>query len=145
MGCLYSIRCRNKDCRYRVIVRDKPGMMLFAKERDREEPILRGEECASEEIVRLLQQGLKLRYVATYHCPACQEWTNVESPYVLEKTHVSPYGTVREYKVHFLYGVPKCEKCGAGLIFLLNPRSSKNHCPKCGTDNMIVKLRGYCD
>lgn len=58
---------------------------------------------------------------------------------------LTPYGTIREYKVHYLDGNPNCEKCGTELEFILNLRSGKNRCPKCGTDNMKAGHFGFYD
>ncbi len=145
MGCIFSITCRNKACRYHAELREGPGMKLFALERNLEKDILSGKEEASDEIKALLKSGSKVRYVATYLCPTCKEWQVGHFPYILELIKVSPYGTIREYKVHYLNGKPKCKKCDAELEFILNPRSSKNRCPKCGTDNMRFSSVGYYD
>ena len=145
MGLIYSVTCRNKACRYSVELRDGPGMRLFAWIKTMEGDIKNGKKEASKGIVDLLNNGHDLDCVATYSCPTCHEWQVGWFPYVLEKTHVSPYGTIREYKVHYLDGIPKCEKCSSELTFILNPRSGKNRCPKCGTDNMRVSRYGFYD
>ena len=145
MGSFYYMTCRNKACRYRVELREGPGMYLFAREKTLEKEILNGEIEASDEIKNLLNSGRKLNIVASYLCPTCREWQVENYPYILELIKVSPYGTIREYKVHFLNGKPKCKTCGGELDFILNPRSGKNRCPKCGTDNMRVSHFGYYD
>ena len=145
MGKIFHMTCRNKACRYRVELREGEGMRLFAWVKSLERDILSGKEAAPEEIINLLKNGNELECVATYLCPSCHEWQVGTFPYVLEKIRVSPYGTIREYKVHYLNGKPKCEKCGAELEYILNPRSGKNKCPKCGTDNMRVSHFGHYD
>lgn len=145
MGRIYSMTCRNRACRYHVELREGPGMRLFAWIKTLQRDILSGKEEAPEEIKDLLKSGHELDCVATYLCPTCQEWQVGYFPYILERTKVSPYGTVREYRVHFLDGNPKCEKCETELEFILNPRSSKNRCPKCGEDNMMSSHFGYYD
>ena len=110
-----------------------------------EKEIINGQKEAPKEIVDLLASGHKLNCVANYLCPTCHEWQFGDYPYVLEKIHVSPYGTIREYKVHYLDGNPKCKKCGTDLTFILNPCSGKNLCPKCGSDNMRVSGSGFYD
>ena len=146
MGTFYSVSCRNKACRYHVELYDGPGMWRFAWVKKLERKIKLGEKEVPEEIRTLLNTGKTLDCVANYLCPCCKEWTTrFDVPYVFEAKHVSPYGTIREYEVHYLYGQPKCEKCGADLVYILNPRSSKNKSPKCGTDNMRVGQYGYYD
>ena len=145
MGSFYHMTCRNKACRYSVELREGPGMYLFARQRAIEKEILDGKKEASDEIKNLLKSGCKLNIVANYLCPACQEWQVDNFPYILELIKVSPYGTIRDYKVHFLNGKPRCKKCGGELVFILNPRSGKNQCPKCGTDNMRFSGFGYYD
>ena len=145
MGRIYSMTCRNKACRYHVDLREGPGMILFARTKTLECNILSGDEEAPDEIKCLLESGNELECVATYLCPTCQEWQVGHFPYVLELINVLPYGTIRDYKVHFVNGEPKCEKCNTVLKFILNPRSSKNRCPKCGTDNMKVGNFGFYD
>ena len=145
MGRIFHMTCRNKACRYSVELREGEGMRLFAWIKTLERDILSGKEAAPEEIYNLLKDGYGLECVATYLCPTCHEWQVGRFPYVLEKIRVSPYGTIREYNVHYLDGKPKCEKCGTELEFILNPRSGKNKCPKCGTDNMRVSQFGFYD
>lgn len=145
MGRIYSMTCRNKSCRYHVELREGPGMILFARTKTLERNILNGDEEAPDEIKELLKTGHELECVATYLCPTCQEWQVGRFPYVFEPIIVSPYGTIREYKVHYLDGNPHCENCGTELEFILNPRSGKNWCPKCGTDNMKVGHFGFYD
>ena len=120
-------------------------MRSFARMKAFERDIEKENEKVPIAINNLLKMGYALENTATYLCSACQEWQVGYYPYVLEKTKVSPYGTIRGYTVHYIDGVPKCKKCGKDLIFLLNPKSSKNRCPKCGTDNVKVKFAGYFD
>ena len=145
MGRFYYMTCRNKECRYRIELREGPGMFLFAREKTLEEAILNGEREAPDEFKNLLKSGHRLDIVGNYLCPRCQEWKVENYPYILELIKASPYGTIRDYKVHFLNGNPKCEKCGGELEFIIRPRSGKNRCPKCGTDNMIASRFGYYD
>lgn len=100
MGRIYSMTCRNKSCRYHVELREGPGMILFARTKTLERNILNGDEEAPDEIKELLKTGHELECVATYLCPTCQEWQVGRFPYVFEPIIVSPYGTIREYKVH---------------------------------------------
>lgn len=145
MGSIFHMTCRNKACGYSVELREGEGMRLFAWIKTLECDILSGKEAAPEEIKNLLKDGYGLECVATYLCPTCHEWQVGRFPYVLEKIRVSPYGTIREYNVHYLDGKPKCEECGTESEFILNPRSRKNKCPKCGTDNMRVSQFGFYD
>lgn len=135
---------RNTAALFRAL-REDPGMRLFARTKTLEDHIKSGREEAPQEIVDLLDTGHEIDCVATFLCPTCQEWQTKNDPYILEKIRVSPYGTIREYKVHFINEKPKCEKCGTVLTFILNPRSSKNKCPKCGTENMKVGSIGFYD
>ena len=145
MGTFYHITCRNRDCRYSTVVREGPGMILFAWIKTMEADIKGGKRAAPADIKALLDAGHELECVATYLCPACKEWKTEDYPYVLEKTQVSPYGTIREYKVHYLREHPRCKTCGTDLEFILNPRSSKNCCPLCGTSDMKVGSWGCYD
>ena len=145
MGIFYYMTCRNKACRYSVELREGPGMLLFAREKTLEREIMNGEREAPDEIKNLLKSGHELDMVGNYLCPTCQEWKVVRHPYILELIKVSPHGANIDYKVHFLNGNPKCEKCGGELEFIIRPRSGKNRCPKCGTDNMRVSHLGYYD
>ncbi len=145
MGVLFSVTCRNKECRYRIEIREGAGMVLSKKAYNYERDILSGKEKASDEIISLLKAGHKIHFVATYLCPTCREWQTGYYPYIFEPVVTSPNGTIRDYKVHFLNGEPKCEKCGTKLVFLLNPRSSKNCCPKCEEANMTTKFMGWYD
>ena len=145
MGRFYTITCRNKECQYKVDLYEGPGMIAFARTRRLQDDILEGRQEAPEIIKELLRKGYKLDCVTTFLCPSCNEWQTQKDPYIFEKIKVSPMGTVREYKLHFINGVPVCEKCGTELQHILNPRSSKNRCPKCGSDNMRVGGFGCYD
>ena len=145
MGIFYHVTCRNKTCRYSAEIREGPGMLLFARLKTMETDIKSGKKDAPADIKALLAAGYELKCVATYLCPVFKEWQTQKYPYVLEKTQVSPYGTIREYKVHYLGDEPKCKTCGTNLEFILNPRSSKNCCPRCGTSDMKVGPKGYYD
>ena len=145
MGILYNITCRNKDCRYHFEERVGPGWTLRRWIFDLRKEIIDGEEKAPQEIVEMLKKGCKLHCVSTFLCPTCKEWQTHDDPYIFEPIVVSPYGTIREYKIHYVYGTPVCEKCGTELEYIINPRSSKCNCPKCGEDNMKVSFCGYYD
>lgn len=145
MGRMYSMTCRNKACRYHVDLREGPGMRSFAEIKTLERNIISGDEKAPEDIKRLLESGNELECVATYLCPTCRELQIGNYPYALELINVSPYGTIRNNIVHFVSGIPKCGKCNTELEFILNPRSSKNRCPKCGTNKMKVSRFGFYD
>ncbi len=145
MGQSFQISCTNKSCKYSFYLREGPGFFLFAQTKKLEDSIKNGETDAPEDIKSLLQAGKKLSCVTSYLCSNCQEWQTDSSPYIFEAIHVSPYGTIREYKIHYVYGKPKCKKCGKELIHILNPKSSKNKCPKCGQENMRVSFYGFYD
>lgn len=145
MGTLFTVACRNKACGWHKELREGPGMRTFADTLRLERAILNGEKDAPADIKDLLDKGFHLNSVATFLCPECKEWVTNRDPYIFEATHVSPYGTVRDYKMHYVYGPPKCNVCGAELIYIFNPRSSKNKCPKCGKDNMKARNTGYYD
>ena len=145
MGRYYHIICQNKACGYDFEAREGPGMFLFRRIREMEDDIRSGNRDASKEIIDLLKTGHEIDCVVTYLCPTCREWTTKRDPYILGKIHVSPFGTIRKYKVHYINEPPKCEKCGTELRFILNPRSSKNRCPKCGSNNMRIGSCGFYD
>ena len=145
MGLVFSLTCKNKECRYSVQLREGPGFRLFSRDKNLEKAILSGEENVSDEIKTLLEKGLKVDSVTTLLCPCCKEYQICREPYIFEPIHVSPYGTIREYKIHFIYGDPCCEKCTTKLIHILNPRSSKNKCPKCGIAEMRYSKTGCYD
>lgn len=138
MGWFYYVTCRNKACRYSVKIYGGGGVRVFEKRKKLKEEILTGKKAASNKLKELLQSGELIEFRTTYLCPQCREWQVADTFYIFEAIHVSPYGTIREYKLHYLEGEPVCEKCGGHLIHILNPRSSKNPCPKCGTDHMRV-------
>ena len=144
MGDIISVTCRNKACRYHFEVREGESCAGFARVRKLEMQLKENRD-APDSILELLDKGEHIYAHASYLCPTCREWVNDTVLYILEKISVSPYGTVRDYKVHYLDTPPKCKKCKAELIFLLNPRSGKNKCPKCGMDNMRAKLIGSFD
>lgn len=145
MGTFYRLTCKNKDCRYSVELREGVGWTLFARDKNLQSEILNGEEDASDEIKDLLKNGYEIMSVTTFLCPVCKEYQINIDPFIFEPIHVSPYGTLREYKLHFVYGDPECEKCGTKLIHILNPRSPKNKCPKCGISEMKYGGAGYYD
>ena len=145
MGRIFTVKCRNKMCRYRKKLYEGPGAYIGAMTYQLEKKIRSGERDAPEEIKNLLKKGFDLQSVAVYFCPKCKEWINKDDPYIYEPIHISPYGTVREYKMHYVFGTPVCDECGTELVHLFNPRSSKNRCPKCGMDNLIVKQTGFYD
>ena len=145
MGIIYNVTCSNKACRYHMSIREGAGMGSFRNIRIMEQRILNGEEDAPDTIKMLLQAGKHFNCNTTYLCPLCQEWINNNVPFIFEATHISPFGTIREYRLHYLNGKPQCSKCGTELIHIQNPRSSKTPCPKCGTDHMISRGTGYFD
>ena len=157
MGIFYHITCRNKECRYHAELREGNNMYQCRKAKQMTEQIRSGELKVSDKIMQLLElkvsdkimqlleAGNKIQFVANYLCPKCCEFQTRGEPYLLEELHVSPYGTIREYKLHYIYGTPVCETCGSELYHILNPRSSKVKCLKCGRDNMKVGGMGYND
>ena len=120
-------------------------MMNFARKMRLMAAILSGEEHVSPEIKKLLSDGLYLFSNGTYYCNECKEWKVISEPYIFEPAHVSPHGTIRDYKLHYVYNEPVCDACRTKVKFILNPRSSKNKCPKCGMDNMRYGGEGYFD
>ena len=145
MGKFYYMTCRNKECRYRVQIREGEGMIGFARIMRLKEAILSGAEHVSPEIKQLLSDSFDLSGRGTYYCNECKEWKVISKPYIFESIHVSPYGTIRDYKVHYIYDAPVCDVCGSKVEFIPNPRSSKNKCPKCGMDDMRYGAGGYYD
>lgn len=144
MGSVFKVHCTNKQCRYNVELIEGEGFYLFSKTCSLEKRIKENRN-ASEDVLRLLDAGEHLSSGTSYICPHCKEWvTNVE-PFIREVLHVSPYGTIREYKMHYLFGNPKCEKCGTELIHIQNVLSGKNKCPKCGLTTMIGRKVGTYD
>lgn len=144
MGSIYKIHCTNKKCGYSVELREGVGFTLFAKNHHLEDQIKESRN-ASKEILRLLDSGEHLSSVTSYICPTCKEWVNNNEPFIFEALHVSPYGTIRKYKLHYLNGKPKCEKCGEELIHIQNVLSGKNSCPKCGLNSMEGRQIGFYD
>ncbi len=145
MGKIFSLTCKNKECSYSVQLREGPGFSLFARDKDLEKSILSGEEKVTDEIKALLEKGLNVNSVTTLLCPCCKEYQICMDPYIFEPIHESPSGTIKDYKIHFIYGDPCCEKCNTKLIHILNPRSSKNKCPKCGIGEMRYSETGFYD
>ena len=138
MGILYHVTCSNKECRYSAELREGPGIGNMRRMDRIEEQIRNGEISVSDKIIELLNAGEKLDCVTPFLCPICREFQTNDELYIFEPINVSPYGTIRDYKLHYVFGKPKCSKCGFELIHILNPRSSKTKCPKCGTDHMKV-------
>ncbi len=135
---LVSIRCSNPDCHFGFQYKIGFGMgcPYFVRVGWQ---IKDGTLKVDKEITDLIDKGYSVWGRAQYLCETCKEWQTLEDPYILEPTVVSPYGTIREYKVHYIFGNPKCEKCGKEVTFILNPRSSKNPCPKCGKYTIFAK------
>ena len=133
-----TIRCSNPECHYRFhyIIGFGMGCPSFVKT---EWKIKEGTLKVDKEITDLINKGYSVEGNAQYLCDTCKEWQTLENPYILETIAVSPYGTIREYKVHYIFGTPKCERCGNEVAFILNPRSSKNPCPKCGKYTLSAK------
>ena len=107
MGGLLSVTCRNKLCKYHVMLRLGVGFQGFRELRAMEQRILNGEVEVSDKMKSLLQSGKHLKANDVYLCPECCEWVTDNSYFVFEPIHVSPYGTVREYQLHYLNGKPK--------------------------------------
>ncbi len=142
MGGFVSVKCRNKSCKYHVMLRVGVGVQGLREAEVMEQRILNGEVEASDKIKSLLQSGEHLESNAIYLCPKCREWVTDNTYFVFEPIHVSPYGTIRKYKVHYLDKEPLCKECGSLLEYILSPFSSKTPCPKCGSDNMISRDKG---
>ena len=142
MGGFVSIKCRNKACKYHVMLRVGVGVQGDREIRAMEHRILEGEVEVSEKVKSLLQSGEHLEANAVYLCPKCRELVTDSSFFIFEPIHVSPYGTVRQYKLHYLDKEPACKECGSLLTHILSPFSSKTPCPKCGSDNMISRDKG---
>ena len=145
MGVFFPITCRNKDCKYNTTLYFGPGMMGFVKIRRLQESIMSGETEVSDEIMDLLNNGHSISSVHPHICNTCHEYVCVDTPFIFEVISASPYGTIREYKVHYVFDTPYCPKCNSKLEFILNPKSSKSKCPQCGSDNMKVGEIGYRD
>ena len=145
MGRFYSLTCMNKDCNYHVDLREGPGMRIFVDVKSMELAIKEGKYEAPEDIKRLIDKGFQFWVVYTFMCPTCKEYQTCKEPFIFEPILVSPYGSVRDYKLHFLEDEPHCDECGSKLIFVPNPRSSKNKCPKCGIGEMEFHGWGYYD
>ena len=144
MRWIYKIRCKNKQCGYCVELREGVGMFLFARNRNLEEQVKESRN-ASSEILRLVDSGKHIESVTSYECPTCKEWLSIDEPFVFEELHISPYGTIREYQLHYLYDKPKCKKCNSELIHIQNVLSGKNTCPKCGLKSMEGRRLGLYD
>lgn len=145
MSQLYNVTCRNKECRYSFKVREGVGMRTFMWISPQEDDIKEGTREASGALADLLVSDDGLMHEATYLCPTCREYQNGRYPHVVELKKVTQFGTIRDYKVRFLDGEPKCSKCGSKLEYILNPKSGKHKCPKCGTDQMSVGSIGHFD
>lgn len=130
MGDIYSITCRNKDCRYHVSLRDGVGMMGFARLKNFEKALLEG-EILNEKALTSIQNGARIKSGGTYLCPECKEFVSDNAYYLIENLTYSPFGTAR-YDVSFPFGEPCCQKCGSKLEFIRNVLSSKVKCPRCG-------------
>ncbi len=142
MGLIYHLTC--KQCRYHTEIREDPGMRLFVRTKELEDAILSGKEPASEQIRTLLENGCSVSCVHPFLCPVCKTIETREDPYIFKPVRVTPHGTVREYRVHYIYGIPKCGKCQSELQFIPNARSSKVRCPKC-SGTLHVSDIGYYD
>jgi len=132
------IKCTNKECNFRFQYQEGFGMgcpsfvMVEWKIKD-------GSLKVNKEIQELIEKGYSLKGNAQYVCSTCKEWQTLETPYIFEPLVISPYGTIRDYKVHYVMGNPICKKCGKELSFILNPKSSKNPCPRCGKYTLFAK------
>ncbi len=143
MGLVYQVTCRK--CGYQITIYEGPGAIDYARDIFLEEKILNGDVEVPEDILRLLRSGYHLQSWTTYLCPVCKKWVIKRDIYIRELIQVSPYGTIREYKMHYLHGVPRCEDCNTELINILNHRSSKAKCPKCGSDYKKISQIGRTD
>ena len=130
MGEMYSVTCRNKNCRYHVHLREGVGMMGFARMKQFEQQIISGEvhNPAAQDSIH---NGAKLRDGGIYLCRKCKEFKRSNTYYLIENLVYSPYGTPR-YDVTFPFGEPTCDQCGDKLEFIRNILSSKVKCPRCG-------------
>lgn len=142
MGSIYSVTCKNKNCRYQKTLHEGPGMRAFAEMMNFRESILVDESsnpCASEKI----KNGAKIMTKGVYLCPICKEFKDNDIYFLLENFTESPYGTIR-YDVSFPFGNPFCDICNSELIYIKNILSSKVKCPKCDS---ILKARmiGHID
>lgn len=121
---IYYVTCRNKACRYSVKIYGDGDSGINKKQKKLEEEILNSKKAVSEKLRKMLQSGERIDFRTTYLCPQCHEWKVVDTFYIFEAIHVSPYGSVREYQLHYLEGEPVCKQCGGHLFHILNPRSS---------------------
>lgn len=142
MGAIYSVTCRNKECRYHKELRMGVGMRCFSHLCNLKDALFSGEE-KNPEAEKILREGGELGSGAIYLCPKCKEF--ISDPTIYCKTNIteSPYGTVC-YDVAFPFGVPTCKDCGGELQYIKNVLSSKVKCPKCEGD-LKSKHVGYFD
>lgn len=130
MGDLYSLTCKNKECRYHASLRSGVGMMGFARLKNFEKALLAG-EIPNDAARGSVEAGARIRSGANYLCPQCKEFVSDSTYYLVENLTYSPYGTAR-YDISFPFGEPCCQKCGTKLEFIKNVLSSKVKCPRCG-------------
>ena len=130
MGEIYSITCKNKNCRYHAQLRKGVGMMGFARMRNFEKQIISG-EVHNPAAQASINKGAKIRTGGIYACRKCKEFKRDDTYYLIENLVYSPYGTPR-YDVTFPFGEPTCDQCGDKLEFIRNILSSKVKCPRCG-------------
>ena len=130
MGEMYSITCRNKDCRYHVHLREGVGMIWFARMKNFEQQIISG-EAHNPAAQDSIQKGAELRAGGIYVCHNCKEFKRDNTYYLIENPVYSPFGTAR-YDVVFPFGEPICDQCGDKLEYIRNILSSKVNCPRCG-------------
>lgn len=130
MGEMYSITCRNKNCRYHAHLREGVGMMGFARMKKFEQQIISGEvhNPAAQDSIH---NGAKVCDGGIYVCHKCKEFKRHNTYYLIENLVYSPYGTPR-YDVTFPFGEPMCDQCGDKLEYVRNILSSKVKCPRCG-------------
>jgi hypothetical protein len=132
MGTIYSVTCKNKDCRYHSRLHSGVGMLGFARLHNYEKALLSG-DITNNDVLDRLANGAHIRAGGIYLCPACKELISDGTFYLIENLTYSPYGTAR-YDVSFPFGEPVCKTCGSKLEFIRNVLSSKLKCPRCNNE-----------
>lgn len=142
MGVINSVKCKNKDCGYQASLREGPGMLGFAYMMTFRKQILSG-EISNPTIAEKFKNGAKIMTRGIFLCPACKEFKNDNTYYLLENITYSPYGK-KQYDVTFPFGKPSCDVCNSELMYIKNVRSPKIKCPKCN-GTLIAQIAGYTD
>ena len=130
MGKIYSVTCKNRNCKYHAELREGNGMFGFARMKQFENGLRSGEIC-NPIALDSLNNGGKMHGGGIYACPTCKEFKNSDTYFLVENLVYSPYGTPR-YDISFPFGEPRCKQCGDRLEFIRNILSSKVKCPRCG-------------